>query len=76
MTDPIVEKTVKYVRTRLGYKKVAVTGYCFGGRYSFRVLSKGREGGVDVGFAAHPSLVDDSELKAIGKPVSVAAAGE
>ncbi|KAJ3051244.1 hypothetical protein HK097_007762 [Rhizophlyctis rosea] len=72
VTDPIIAKTVQYVRKELGYKKVAVTGYCFGGRYSFRFLQKGK--GVDVGFAAHPSLLEDGEVKAVTKPVSIAAA--
>jgi hypothetical protein len=31
---------------------------------------------LDVGFIAHPSLVEAEELKAIQKPLSVAAAGK
>lgn len=74
VTDPIIEKTIEYIRTKLGVKRVAVTGYCFGGRYAFRFLAEGR--GVDVGFAAHPSLLQDDEVLAIRGPASVAAAGE
>ncbi|KAL6412939.1 dienelactone hydrolase [Ilyonectria robusta] len=72
VTDPIIEKTIEYIRTKLGVKRVAVTGYCFGGRYAFRFLAEGR--GVDVGFAAHPSLLQDDEVLAIKGPASVAAA--
>lgn len=72
VTDPIIEKTIEYIRTKLGVKRVAVTGYCFGGRYAFRFLAEGR--GVDVGFAAHPSLLQDDEVLAIRGPASVAAA--
>ncbi|GKT63085.1 dienelactone hydrolase family protein [Colletotrichum tofieldiae] len=72
VTDPIVANSIKYLREELRVDKVAVTGYCFGGRYSFRVLADGK--GADVGFAAHPSLLTDDEIKAITGPASVAAA--
>lgn len=72
-TDPIIAKGVSWLQSK-GVEKIAVTGYCYGGRYAFRFLSAGR--GVDVGFAAHPSLLEDSEILAITRPVSVAAAGE
>ncbi|KAM5343311.1 hypothetical protein ACJ41O_014277 [Fusarium nematophilum] len=71
-TDPIIEKTINYVHNKLGIKKIAVTGYCFGGRYAFRFLAEGR--GADVGFTAHPSLLQDSEILAITGPASIAAA--
>jgi dienelactone hydrolase len=73
-TDPVVETTINYIRNKLGVKHVAVTGYCFGGRYAFRFLAKGR--GADVGFTAHPSLLQDDEVLAIDGPVAIAAAGE
>ncbi|KAK1975007.1 dienelactone hydrolase [Colletotrichum cereale] len=72
VTDPIIANSIKYLREELGVQKIAVTGYCFGGRYSFRVLADGK--GADVGFAAHPSLLTDDEIKAITGPASVAAA--
>lgn len=72
VTDPIIAKAVDYLRNTLGVSKVAATGYCFGGRYAFRVLADG--GGVDAGFAAHPSLLEDAEISAITGPASVAAA--
>jgi dienelactone hydrolase len=71
-TDPILATAVSYLKTT-GVEKIAATGYCYGGRYTFRVLAAG---GVDAGFAAHPSLLEDPEILAITGPVSVAAAGK
>ncbi|RYP19067.1 hypothetical protein DL765_003563 [Monosporascus sp. GIB2] len=71
-TDPIIAATIDYVRNEVGASKVAVTGYCFGGRYSARFLAEGK--GADVGFAAHPSLLGDSEIAAITGPMSIAVA--
>lgn len=73
VTDPIIATAIDFLRTELGVKKVVATGYCFGGRYTFRVLAEGK--GVDVGFAAHPSLLEDAEISAITGPASIAAAG-
>lgn len=70
-TDPILDTAVAYLKTT-GVEKIAATGYCYGGRYTFRMLAAGR--GVDAGFAAHPSLLEDSEIMAITRPISVAAA--
>ncbi|KAK7432142.1 hypothetical protein QQZ08_001432 [Neonectria magnoliae] len=71
-TDPIVEKTIDYIHNNLGIKKIAVTGYCFGGRYAFRFLAAGK--GANVGYAAHPTLLQDEEILAIDGPASIAAA--
>ncbi|KAI8267347.1 Hydrolase tropI [Colletotrichum sp. SAR11_239] len=72
VTDPIIANAVKYLKEELGVSKIAVTGYCFGGRYAFRELAAGK--GANVAFAAHPSLLTDDEIKAITGPASVAAA--
>ncbi|KAI1099055.1 alpha/beta-hydrolase [Jackrogersella minutella] len=72
VTDPIIATAIDFLRTELGVQKVVATGYCFGGRYTFRVLSEGN--GVSVGFAAHPSLLEDAEISAITGPASIAAA--
>lgn len=74
VTDPIIAKAVTYLRSISSVKKVAATGYCYGGRYAFRFVAPGR--GVDVAFAAHPSLLEDGEILAVGGGVSVAAAGK
>ncbi|KAI2606767.1 alpha/beta-hydrolase [Hypoxylon sp. NC1633] len=71
-TDPIIATAIDFMRNELGVNKVVATGYCFGGRYTFRVLAEGN--GVDAGFAAHPSLWEDTEISAIMGPVSIAAA--
>jgi len=72
VTDPIIAKTIEHVRTKLGVKKIGLTGYCFGGRYAFRFVSAGKGG--DAAFTAHPSLLGDDEIKAITGPAAIAAA--
>ncbi|KAI1634276.1 dienelactone hydrolase [Biscogniauxia mediterranea] len=72
ITDPIIATAVDYLYNTAGVTKVVTTGYCFGGRYAFRMLAEGK--GVEVGFAAHPSLLEDAEINAITGPFSVAAA--
>ncbi|KAM0307415.1 hypothetical protein ACHAPM_000130 [Fusarium culmorum] len=74
VTDPVVAKAIKYIREELKVSKVAATGYCYGGRYVFRQLDK--KGGVDVGFTAHPSLLQTEEIEAVTKPVSIAGAAD
>ncbi|KAI0838444.1 alpha/beta-hydrolase [Hypoxylon sp. FL0890] len=72
VTDPILATTIDFMRTTLGVKKIVATGYCFGGRYTFRLLAEGK--GAAAGFAAHPSLLEDAEISAITGPASIAAA--
>ncbi|KZL85797.1 dienelactone hydrolase [Colletotrichum incanum] len=74
VTDPKVEKAITYMREQLGIEKIASTGYCFGGRYAFRALGIPQNKGVQVGFAAHPTLLGDEEIKAIKGPASLAVA--
>lgn len=74
VTDPLIASTLEFIKNEQGAKKVVATGYCFGGRYAFRVLAEGK--GVDAAFAAHPSLLEDAEIEAITGPASIAAAGE
>ncbi|KAK0630898.1 dienelactone hydrolase [Bombardia bombarda] len=72
VTDAPIAATILYLRNVLGIKRIGVTGYCFGGRYSFRFVAEG--GGADVAFAAHPSLLDNTEILAIKAPAAIAAA--
>ncbi|KAK7718158.1 hypothetical protein SLS63_010543 [Diaporthe eres] len=74
VTDPIVDTTLRYMRDQLLFDRIAVTGYCFGGRYAFRSLAEGRGG--NIAFAAHPSFLQDDEVSAISGPASIAAAGK
>ncbi|EAQ91502.1 hypothetical protein CHGG_03437 [Chaetomium globosum CBS 148.51] len=76
VTDPIIAAAAAYLRTELKATRLAATGYCFGGRYSFRQLADG-EGAVDVAYAAHPSLLSEEEIAAaVAGPVAVAAADQ
>lgn len=72
-TDALIATGVDYLRNVKNITKIATTGYCFGGRYAFRWLSGDK--GLKVGFAAHPSNLQDSEINAITGAVGVAAAG-
>jgi len=67
--DPIVEKGIKALRD-LGIKKIGAVGYCFGAKYVVRHYKSG----IEVGFIAHPSFVEEDELAAISGPLSIAAA--
>ncbi|KUJ06765.1 alpha/beta-hydrolase [Mollisia scopiformis] len=69
--DPIVEKSIKYLQEQ-GYKKIGAVGYCFGAKYVARFMAKGK--GIEVGYMAHPSFVDEDELAAIAGPLSISAA--
>lgn len=69
-TDPIVAATIAYMKSDLKVTGIGATGYCYGGRYSFRAVTQG----ASAAFAAHPSLLEDGEISAIKGPASVAAA--
>jgi len=72
VADDIVDKTIKYMKSEMGIKKIGVVGYCFGGRYAVRVMKEGK--GVDAGFIAHPTMLESGELEAAAGPLSIAAA--
>ncbi|KAF4595681.1 dienelactone hydrolase [Ophiocordyceps camponoti-floridani] len=67
--DPIVVAGIKALR-EMGVKHIAAVGYCFGAKYVVRHYKNG----IECGFAAHPSFVEEAELAAIGGPLSIAAA--
>ncbi|KAF2760040.1 alpha/beta-hydrolase [Pseudovirgaria hyperparasitica] len=69
--DPIVAATIAAMRSA-GVQKLGAVGYCFGGKYVARFLNA--KGGVDAGFTAHPSFVDEEELRGVEGPLSIAAA--
>ena len=71
-TEPHVTAAIKYLREQRGCARVGAVGYCFGAKFVVRAM--GARGGVDVGFVAHPSLVEEAELEAIRGPLSIAAA--
>ena len=70
--DPIVEKTIKHMKSEFGVKKLGAVGYCFGAKYVARFSAKGK--GIEVGAMAHPSFVDAEEVKAMVAPLTIAAA--
>jgi dienelactone hydrolase len=72
-TDPIIDAVLKEMRENLGCKRIGGVGYCFGGKYVCRYLKPGK---LDVGFTAHPTMVEAGELRGIEGPLSIAAAGE
>lgn len=72
-TEPIIDVVLEEMRENLGCKRIGGVGYCFGGKYVCRYLKLGK---LDVGFTAHPTMVEPDELKGIEGPLSIAAAGE
>lgn len=67
--DPLVVAGIRAMRD-MGVDKIAAVGYCFGAKY----VARHYKSGIDVGFVAHPSLIDEEELEAIKGPLSIAAA--
>lgn len=67
--DPIVVAGIKALRD-MGIRRIAAVGYCFGAKYVIRHFKDG----IDCGFVAHPSFVEEAELAAITGPLSIAAA--
>ncbi|KAG4417087.1 hypothetical protein IFR04_009793 [Cadophora malorum] len=68
--DPIVVAAITSLKEEYGIKKIGSVGYCFGAKYVVRHQGKG----MDVGYIAHPSFVDEEELAAVTVPLSIAAA--
>ncbi|KAK4187708.1 putative dienelactone hydrolase [Podospora australis] len=68
--DPIVLAGIKTLKEEYGIKKLGAVGYCFGAKYVVRHYKDG----IEVGFLAHPSFVDEDELAGIEGPLSIAAA--
>ena len=68
--DPILTAMIHNLRSNFGVKKLGGVGYCFGAKYVARFLGKG----IDAGAMAHPSFVAMEEIKAIGGPLTIAAA--
>lgn len=75
VVEPLLETAINYLRSTAGASSVGIAGYCFGGRYSFRMVDAFREVRADMAFAAHPSRLQNDETAAVGSPVSVACAG-
>ena len=74
MVDAIINSTLSYMRTDLGTTRIGAVGYCFGGKYVPRWMASGK--GIDVGFIAHPSSLEQAEIAGIAGPISIAAGGK
>jgi dienelactone hydrolase len=70
--DPIISNVLDVLRTEKGIAKIGGVGYCFGGKYVCRWL---KEGKLDAGYVAHPSFVEEEEVRRIEGALSIAAAG-
>ncbi|KAJ5785232.1 uncharacterized protein N7503_010444 [Penicillium pulvis] len=70
-TEPIINTVLKEMREKLGCQRIGGVGYCFGGKYVCRYL---RPGQLDVGYIAHPTMLEGEELRGIQGPLSIAAA--
>ncbi|KAI2470169.1 dienelactone hydrolase [Annulohypoxylon bovei var. microspora] len=67
--DPIIETAITYLKEQ-GVNKLGAVGYCFGAKYVARHFKNG----IQAGFVAHPSFVDEDELESFKAPLSIAAA--
>ncbi|KAK4168325.1 dienelactone hydrolase [Cladorrhinum sp. PSN259] len=68
--DPVVVDAIKALKEEYGIEKLGAVGYCFGAKY----VARHYKDGIQVGYFAHPSFVDEDELAAITGPLSIAAA--
>ncbi|KAL2134010.1 hypothetical protein VTI74DRAFT_1215 [Chaetomium olivicolor] len=68
--DPIVVDGIKALKEEYGIQKIGAVGYCFGAKYVVRHYKHG----INVGYVAHPSFVDEDELAAISGPLAISAA--
>ncbi|KAI2847922.1 hypothetical protein CBS147343_7684 [Aspergillus niger] len=71
VTDPVIDRTIRYMRQEQGCQRIGGVGYCYGGKYVARYLKPGL---LDVGYMAHPTHVEVDELKGIQGPLSISAA--
>ncbi|GAM43992.1 hypothetical protein TCE0_060f19253 [Talaromyces pinophilus] len=69
--DPIIQESVKYLKEKYNFEKIAAVGYCFGAKYVVRGLGSHS---FQVGYVAHPAMVSTEELEAIKWPLAIAAA--
>ncbi|CRK18971.1 hypothetical protein BN1723_012783 [Verticillium longisporum] len=68
--DAIVVAGIKALKEDFGITKVGGVGYCFGGKYVVRHYKSG----INVGYTAHPSFIEETELAAITGPFAISAA--
>ncbi|KAI1814254.1 dienelactone hydrolase [Poronia punctata] len=67
--DVIIKAGTEWLKSEKGVKKIGAVGYCLGAKYLARHYPD-----IEVGFMAHPSYVDEEELRGFKGPISIAAA--
>ncbi|KIW21052.1 hypothetical protein PV08_01631 [Exophiala spinifera] len=67
---PEIFAAAKALKNELGYKKLGAIGFCYGGWAVFQLGAKGNNL-VDAISTAHPSLLEKSEIDAVGVPVQI-----
>ncbi|KUL84841.1 hypothetical protein ZTR_08235 [Talaromyces verruculosus] len=70
--EPEIFGCAKALRSEHGYSSVGAIGFCFGGWAVFRLGAKGI-GLVDCISTAHPSFLEEKEIREIGVPVQIIA---
>lgn len=71
ITGPIIERFATFITEKYKPKFVATTGYCYGAKYSIRLLGSGVANSAAI---FHPSQIDIDEIKAIKGPLYIGAA--
>ncbi|KAF2832306.1 alpha/beta-hydrolase [Ophiobolus disseminans] len=69
--ESIINTTIAFMRDELDIERIGGLGFCFGGKYVPRFLTA--SGGLDLGFIAHPSNLNEQEIGGITRGISIAA---
>ncbi|WVQ80924.1 hypothetical protein IAT38_003031 [Cryptococcus sp. DSM 104549] len=65
VAKPLIENFVKAVRADSSTGKIALNGYCWGGRYSLVLAQSSSTAKPDVAIATHPSFLTNDDVKPI-----------
>lgn len=69
--EPIVHKLLEWAKDKYKPEFIASTGYCYGARYSLRLLNQSK---IDVAALNHPSFIQVEEVEQAKGPVIINAA--
>ena len=70
--EPEIFDCAKALRSEHGYSSIGAIGFCFGGWAVFHLGAKG-VGLVDCISTAHPTFLEQNEIREIGVPVQIMA---